>query len=81
MLLADLGPGMQVHKFSKFIHGTATLLPDMVQAVPYWIDEGSLRESVLNSAPTAAAIPQAKCVPVFVLAAFRSCLPQNVQEL
>lgn len=49
----------EVHKFSKFIHGTATLLPDMVQAVPYWIDEGSLRESVLNSAPTAAAIPQA----------------------
>ena len=54
---------MQVHKFSKFIHGTATLLPDMVQAVPYWIDESSLRESVLNSAPAAASIPQAKCAP------------------
>ena len=23
---------LQVHKFSKFIHGTATLLPELVQA-------------------------------------------------
>ena len=30
-----------MHKFSKFIHGTATLFPDMVQAVPYWVDDES----------------------------------------
>ena len=41
---------LQVHKFSKFIHGTATLLPDMVQAVPYWVDDESVRPSMLQSA-------------------------------
>ena len=45
---------MQVHKFSKFIHGTATLLPDMVQAVPYWVDDESLRPSINSSAPQPA---------------------------
>lgn len=42
---------LQVHKFSKFIHGTATLLPDMVQAVPYWVDDESLRPSINSSTP------------------------------
>ena len=41
----------QVHKFSKFIHGTATLLPELVQAVPYWVDDESVRPSMLQSAP------------------------------
>eukprot|EP01024_Parvocaulis_polyphysoides_P026125 TRINITY_DN2383_c0_g1_i13.p1 TRINITY_DN2383_c0_g1~~TRINITY_DN2383_c0_g1_i13.p1 ORF type:complete len:750 (-),score=93.88 TRINITY_DN2383_c0_g1_i13:114-2363(-) len=41
----------EVHKFSKFIHGSATLMPDMVQAVPYWIDDQSIRESIMDSAP------------------------------
>ena len=40
---------MQVHKFSKFIHGTSVLLPDMVQAVPYWIDDESIRKSIVQS--------------------------------
>ncbi len=48
-------PGVQVHKFSKFIHGTATLLPELVQAVPYWVDDESVRPSMLQSAP---ALPQ-----------------------
>ncbi len=43
-------PDLQVHKFSKFIHGTATLLPDMIAAVPYWIDDESVRPSMLQSA-------------------------------
>ena len=34
-----------VHKFSKYIHGAATLLPDEVQAVPYWTDEPALKET------------------------------------
>ena len=42
---------LQVHKFSKFIHGTATLLPELVQAVPYWVDDESVRPSMLQSAP------------------------------
>jgi SPX domain protein involved in polyphosphate accumulation len=40
-----------VHKSSKFIHGTAVLFPDMVQAVPYWIDDESIRASILASTP------------------------------
>ena len=49
--LADPWAGAQVHKFSKFIHGSATLLPDLVQAVPYWVDDESVRPSMLQSAP------------------------------
>lgn len=41
----------EVHKMSKFIHGTAVLFPDLVQAVPYWIDDESIRESIRASAP------------------------------
>jgi uncharacterized membrane protein YidH (DUF202 family) len=40
---------MEVHKFSKFIHGCAVLLPDEVRAVPYWIDDSSLSDSILQS--------------------------------
>ena len=35
-----------VNKFSKFIHACATLLPDEVQAMPYWIDDPALRDSI-----------------------------------
>lgn len=49
--LIESGYLTEVHKFSKFIHGTATLLPDMVQAVPYWVDDESVRPSMLQSAP------------------------------
>jgi hypothetical protein len=40
---------MEVHKFSKFIHGSAVLLPDEVRAVPYWIDDPSIRDSIIQS--------------------------------
>ncbi|KAK9825865.1 hypothetical protein WJX81_006134 [Elliptochloris bilobata] len=49
--LLDSGYLTEVHKFSKFIHGSATLLPDLVQAVPYWVDDESVRPSMLQSAP------------------------------
>lgn len=48
--LTESGLLTEVHKFSKFIHGTATLLPDMIAAVPYWIDDESVRPSMLQSA-------------------------------
>lgn len=44
----------EVHKSSKFIHGTAVLFPELVQAVPYWIDDESVRDSIAASAPPAA---------------------------
>ena len=47
--LIDSGMLLQVHKFSKFIHGCATLLPDDVPAFPYWIDDPTLRESIQQS--------------------------------
>ena len=49
--LLESGMLTEVHKFSKFIHGTCTLFPDMVQAVPYWVDDESVRPSMLMSAP------------------------------
>jgi hypothetical protein len=42
----------EVYKFSKFIHGSAVLLTELVAAAPYWIDDVSIRDSVNNSAPT-----------------------------
>lgn len=50
--LLESGMVTEVHKFSKFIQGTATLFPDMVQAVPYWVDDETLRPSMLMSAPS-----------------------------
>eukprot|EP00624_Nannochloropsis_granulata_P006383 evm.model.NODE_47213_length_8085_cov_26.603340.1 len=47
-----------VHKFSKFIHGCAVLLPEEVQAMPYWIDDPSLRESIAASGSEAILEPE-----------------------
>lgn len=43
------GKLLQVHKFSKFIHGGAVLMPDDVRAVPYWIDDSTLVSSITQS--------------------------------
>jgi len=56
--LLQSGYVTEVHKFSKFIHGSATLLPDSVQAVPYWIDDESIRASMLASAALPDATPR-----------------------
>lgn len=47
--LQNSGLLFEVHKFSKFIHGCATLLPDYVRSVPYWIDDSSVRDSIIAS--------------------------------
>lgn len=49
--LVDSGMLTEIDKFSKHIHGTATLFSDMVQALPYWVDDESVRASMLSSAP------------------------------
>jgi len=49
--LLNSGLVTRVHKFSKFIHGVATLLSEDVQAVPYWVDDESIRPSMLRSQP------------------------------
>ncbi|KAG2429574.1 hypothetical protein HXX76_010809 [Chlamydomonas incerta] len=60
--LLDSGYLTEVHKFSKFIHGSATLFPGDVRAVPYWVDDESVRASMLASAPSplegASPIPE-----------------------
>ncbi|KAF8057149.1 VTC4 [Scenedesmus sp. PABB004] len=53
--LLESGYLTEVHKFSKFIHGSCTLTPELVQAVPYWVDDESVRPSMLLSAPPAGA--------------------------
>lgn len=47
--LQNSGMLYEVHKFSKFIHGCAALLPEYVRSVPYWVDDASLRDSILRS--------------------------------
>ena len=44
--LINSGMLIEVHKFSKFIHGCAVLLPEEVQALPYWIDDPTLAQSI-----------------------------------
>jgi SPX domain protein involved in polyphosphate accumulation len=41
-----------VDSFSKLLHGCAALLPDLAQAVPFWIDDVSVRESLLACSPS-----------------------------
>jgi len=52
--LLESGMVTEVYKFSKFIHGSAVLLTELVAAAPYWIDDVSIRDSVNASAPSAA---------------------------
>eukprot|EP00986_Skeletonema_menzelii_P016406 scaffold14532_cov133-Skeletonema_menzelii.AAC.5 len=47
--LQNSGMLYEVHKFSKFIHGCAALLPEYVRYVPYWVDDASIRDSILRS--------------------------------
>lgn len=47
--LQNSGMLYEVHKFSKFIHGCATLLSEDVRYVPYWVDDVSLRPSIMAS--------------------------------
>jgi hypothetical protein len=47
--LLDSGMLLEVHKFSKFIHGCAVLLPQDVVGVPYWIDDPTLAQSIKTS--------------------------------
>ncbi|KAJ8598172.1 hypothetical protein CTAYLR_007356 [Chrysophaeum taylorii] len=54
--LADSRALVPVHKFSKFIHGTAVLLPDEVQTLPYWIDDPALAASIKSVGPAAASV-------------------------
>lgn len=35
-----------MNDFSKFLHACAGLLPDMVRAVPQWIDDESIQKSL-----------------------------------
>lgn len=47
--LQNSGMLYECHKYSKFVHGCAVLLPEDVQSVPYWIDDVSLRQSIIDS--------------------------------
>lgn len=47
--LIESGLLLQVHKFSKFIHGCAVLMPEDVTGMPYWIDDPTLLPSITQS--------------------------------
>jgi uncharacterized membrane protein YidH (DUF202 family) len=47
--LQNSGLIYECHKFSKYCHGCAVLLPEDVRSVPYWVDDVSLRDSIIAS--------------------------------
>jgi hypothetical protein len=47
--LQNSGLLYECHKYSKYVHGCAVLLPEDVRAVPYWVDDVSLRQSIIDS--------------------------------
>ena len=49
--LVSSGDLEEMNNFSKQLHGITTLFPDLVQAVPYWVDRDSVRASMMMSAP------------------------------
>ena len=58
--LQNSGLLYEVHKFSKFIHGCATLLPDYVRSVPYWVDDVSIRDSIIASGASRILVEETK---------------------
>lgn len=44
--LGSLLPASQVHDFSKFLHACAGLMPDLVRAVPAWVDDPAVQKSL-----------------------------------
>lgn len=47
--LQNSGLLYECHKYSKYVHGCSVLLPEDVRSVPYWVDDASLRESIVAS--------------------------------
>lgn len=47
--LQNSGLLYECHKYSKFVHGCCVLLPEDVRSVPYWVDDASLRDSIIAS--------------------------------
>ncbi len=47
--LQNSGLLYECHKYSKFVHGCAVLLPEDVRCMPYWVDDASLRDSIVAS--------------------------------
>lgn len=47
--LQNSGMLYECHKFSKYIHGCMVLLPDDIRAAPYWVDDVTLRQPIMDS--------------------------------
>jgi hypothetical protein len=67
--LQNSGLLYECHKYSKYCHGCAILLPEDVRSVPYWVDDVSLREAITASGarriladPNAGAGPGANAI-------------------
>uniref|UniRef100_A0A7S3L3G9 Uncharacterized protein n=2 Tax=Amphora coffeiformis TaxID=265554 RepID=A0A7S3L3G9_9STRA len=47
--LQNSGMLYECHKFSKYIHGCMVLLPENIRAAPYWVDDVTIRQAIIDS--------------------------------
>eukprot|EP00978_Attheya_sp_CCMP212_P008814 scaffold20745_cov39-Attheya_sp.AAC.1 len=47
----------EVHKFSKFVHGCAVIMPEDVRSVPYWVDDVTVRDSIIEAGGGRILVP------------------------
>mmetsp|Transcript_31907 Transcript_31907/g.48936 ORF Transcript_31907/g.48936 Transcript_31907/m.48936 type:complete len:715 (+) Transcript_31907:208-2352(+) len=73
--LQNSGLIYEVHKYSKFIHGCAVLLPEDAQSVPYWIDDASIRNSIIASGGSRILMPEDVGVGPGATAIYSQLLP------
>jgi SPX domain protein involved in polyphosphate accumulation len=73
--LQNSGMLYECHKYSKFVHGCAVLVPDDVQSVPYWIDDVSLRQAIIDSGASRILAEEDKGVGPGANAVYSHLLP------
>ena len=71
---------------SKFIHGTAVLFPELVQAVPYWVDDEVRRRAFLPpllerpSLLVTASLPARRPLESSVAPPPAVCAPRSIKD-
>lgn len=78
--LQNSGLLYECHKYSKYCHGSAVLLPEDVRNVPYWVDDVTLRESILASGGDRILLEEGNAPPPGANAVYDHLLPFGDQN-